>query len=351
MSIYYSARVIYANGIGAQGVQVQIFDRDAPGETDDDLTVTPCVSDSSGFFELEYDTARARDTHLVTRTVPANPPFDWTPVKRTTLEPDPTDDYQPYLRFTYTQNGQAHTGTAALRTSQKEYRLPAKLEKTLIPSQHAFKFVNSFSGFFLPFALPALPGLGNPDSVYGLCGGMSASTLDFFLANRAIPADTKVPENGKPIQRYLYKRQLDSLGRLGEVVFRFTDWMGLPDATPHGTQKRTQDEFEKIRTRLNHFTPVPIGLLYVKWSDTNQVWQNHQVLALGYTRDAQQHIKMQIYDPNYPLRDDIFIEAERVPVGNGVFGLRCQQRIGGSSKKLYAFFAMPYQPVIPPVDI
>jgi hypothetical protein len=286
----------------------------------------------------------------VTRTVPANPPYDWRPVERTTLEPDPSDDYQPYLRFTYTLNGQVHSGTAALKTSQREYRLPDRLEKKLIPSQHAFKFVNSFSGFFLPFAVPIL-GLGNPNSVYGLCGGMSASALDFFLNNRAIPADTKVPENGNPIQRYLYKRQLDSLGRLGEVVFRFSDWMGLPDSTPHGTQKRTQDEFEKIRTRLNQFTPVPIGLLYVKWSDTNQVWQNHQVLALGYTRDSQQHIKIQIYDPNYPLRDDVFIEAERVPVGNGVFGLQCQQRIGSSSKKLYAFFAMPYQPVIPPEDI
>jgi len=50
MSIFYAARVVYANGIAAQGVQVQIFDRDAPGERDDDLTITPCVSDSSGYF-------------------------------------------------------------------------------------------------------------------------------------------------------------------------------------------------------------------------------------------------------------------------------------------------------------
>ena len=214
-----------------------------------------------------------------------------------------------------------------------------------------FKFVNSFSGFFLPFALPAIPGLSNPGTVYGLCGGMSASALDFFLANRAIPIETKVPENGAPLQRFLYKRQLDSLGRFGEVIFRFSDWMGLPDDTPSGTQKRTLDEFEKIRTRLNRFTPVPIGLLYVKWADSNQVWQNHQVLALGYTRDAQNHILLHIYDPNYPLRDDVFIEAERVPVGGGEFGLRVQQRIGSTVKKLYAFFAMPYQAVIPPVDL
>ena len=351
MSIFYSARVIYANGVAAQGVQVQIFDRDAPGKTDDDLTVTPCFCDSSGYFQLEYNSARAQDANLVKRTVPANPPYDWTPVERTTLEPDPSDDFQPYLRFTFKLNGQTTTGSSSLKPSKREYRLPIPLEKNILPSQHAFKFINSFSGVFLPFALPTLPGLGNPNSVYGLCGGMSAATLDFFFANRAIPTGTKVPESGSPLQRYLYKRQLDSLGTLGDIIFRFSDLMGLPDDTPQGTQKRTLDEFEKIRTRLNQFTPVPIGLLYVKWSDSSQVWQNHQVLALGYKRDAQNHIKMQIYDPNYPLRDDVFIEAERVPVGEGVFGLRCMQRIGSSSKKLYAFFAMPYQPVIPPADL
>ena len=351
MTIHYSARLTYLNNIAAQGVQVQVFDRDAPGETDDDLTVAPCFCDSAGYFKVESDSTHARDAHTVTRTVPANPPYDWTPVERTTLEPDQSDDFQPYLRFTFMLNGQTTTGSSPLKPSQREYHLPIPLEKALLPSQHAFKFVNSFNGFFLPFALPAFPGLGSPSSVYGLCGGMSAASLDFFLANRAIPTGTKVPVSGSPLQRYLYKRQLDSLGTLGEVIFRFSDWMGLPDATPNGTQKRTLDEFEKIRTRLNRFTPVPIGLLYVKWSDSNQVWQNHQVLALGYTRDTQNHIKLKIYDPNYPLRDDVFIEAERVPVGDGVFGLRCQQRIGGSSKKLYAFFAMPYQPVIPPVEL
>ncbi len=127
--------------------------------------------------------------------------------------------------------------------------------------------------------------------------------------------------------------------------------MGLPDDTPLGTQKRTQDEFEKIRTRLNRSTPVPIGLLYVKWTDSNQVWFNHQVLATGYTRDEQNRVQISIYDPNYPLRDDVRIEGERVAVGDGVFGLKIQQFIGGATKKLYAFFAMPYQPALPATDI
>lgn len=350
MSAQYTGRVTYANGIAAPGIRVRLFDRDTPG-SDDDLTITEGFSDAQGFFRVEYDPSRAQDSQIVTRTVPANPPFDWTPVERSFLELDPTDDFHPYLRFLYTHNGQSTSGSANLKPANAEYRLPPVLEKAFVPSQHGFQFINSFSGLFLPFSLPFLSGLGNPSSVYGLCGGMSAAALDLFLANRAVPAINQVPKNGTPIQRYLYKRQLDSFGRLGEVVMRFIEWMGLPDGTPQGTQKRTQTEFEKIRLRLNRFTPAPIGLVYVKWTDTNQVWQNHQVLALGYTRDAQNHIQMRIYDPNYPLRDDVWIDAERVPVGGDEFGLRCQQRIGNTTKKLYGFFAMPYGAVIPPEDL
>ena len=351
MPIHYTARITYANGVAAQGVQVGVFDRDVPGNTDDDLTVEPGLSDALGYFTVQYDPSHAQDNRLVTRTVPKNPPYDWTPVERTFLEPDPTDDFQPYLRFTYTQDAQQVTGSAALKPLNATYQLPQALQKAFLPSRHGFKFVNSFSGVFLPFSLPFIPGLGNPNSVYGLCGGMSASALDLWLAGRAVPEQTSVPPNGTALQRFLYKRQIDSLGPLGQVILRFVEWMGLPDDTPRGTQKRTQDEFEKIRTRLNRFTPVPIGLLYVKWADSNQVWQNHQVLATSYARDADNRILLSIYDPNFPLRDDVRIEAERVPVGDGQFGLKVQQRIGSGVKNLYAFFAMPYQPVSPPEDL
>lgn len=351
MPTFYAGRITYANGIAANGVEVRIFDRDATGDVDDDLTVTPGVSNDLGVFQVEYDSASARDVREVVRTVPRNPPFDWTPVERSFLQPDPSDEYQPYLRFTYQANGSTYTGTSNLKSARVEYRLSQVLEKAFVPSQHGFKFINSFSGLFLPFSIPILPGLGNPSAIYGLCGGMSAGALDLFLANRPIPSVTDVPQNGTPIQRFLYKRQLDSFGRLGEVLARFIEWMGLPDDTPQGTQKRTLDEFAKIRTRLNRFAPVPIGMQYVKWSDTNQVWQNHQVLALGYQRDAQNRILLQVYDPNYPNRDDVFIEAERVPVGDGQFGLQCRQRIGSTFKKLYGFFAMAYDPVIPPDDL
>ncbi|MBI4927659.1 MAG: hypothetical protein HY835_07830 [Anaerolineae bacterium] len=351
MPITYTSRLVFANGISAENVQVRVFDRDDPGREDDDLTVEPGMTGPLGYFTLTYDASRARDTRLVKRRVPENPPFDWTLVEREYLEPDPTDKFQPYLRFDYAANGKTLSAEMPLKSSRSEYRLNTVLEQAFLPSQHGFHFVNAFSGFFLPFALPNLPGVGNPDSVYGLCGGMAASSMDFFLARRPVPTVNMPPSNGTPIQRYLYKRQLDSLGILGEVIFRFASWMGLPDDTPTGTMKRSLDEFEKMRTRLNQFCPVPIGLLYVKWKDTNQVWMNHQVLALGYSRVEANRIRIRLYDPNFPLRDDVAIEAERVPVGEGSFGLRVKQVIGTIEKKLYGFFIMPYQAVIPPEDL
>ncbi|WP_298008405.1 hypothetical protein [Anaerolinea sp.] len=347
-SSFYSARVTYANGIAASGVQVRLYDRDAPDGEDDDLTITPGMSDAQGFFTVGYDPSRARDVHRVQRVEPRNPPWDWTPVEREVLEPDPHDSFQPYLLFTYLFQGREVKAVADLKSPHYVYALQEIQEKRFVPSIHGFRFINSFPGFFLPFSIPFFPETQS-SSVYGLCGGMSSAALDFFLMNLPVPSQTQVPPTGTSLHQYLYQRQLDSFGMLGAVIRRFIEWMGLPDEGEKGTLKRTLDEFEKIRTRLNRFSPVPLGIQYVKWRDTHQVWQNHQVLALHYTRPTTGEIHLFLYDPNHPGRDDVYIEAHKVSVGQGKEGLRCFQRIGNERAiPLYGFFALPYQPAIPP---
>ena len=353
MSVHYSARVTYANGLSANDVTVRVFDRDQPGQNDDDLTITPGKSNQQGIFSVEYDPSRFQDISQVTIMVPRNPPYDWTLTAQTKINPDSSDTYQPYLQFTYPVNGQDKVVIADLQPSVQIYTLPDNSPRRFIPSQNGWKFVNAFSGYFLPFALPTLAFLGHPTSIYGLCGGMSASALDMFLANRAIPNVSTTPANGAPIQSYLYQRQIASFGAFGAVVLRFFDWMGLPDGTANGTQKITWDEFtQKIQPRLDQFIPVPIAIQYVKWADTHDIFQNHQVLAYRYETNPDGSLSIFVYDPNFPNRDDNRIEAQRVDLGGGLSGLACVQRIGTvQSKKMYGFFEMAYQPVLPPIDL
>jgi hypothetical protein len=353
MSAHYTAFVKFSNGFSAAGVTVRLFDRDPGPDADDDLTITPGSSDDQGVFTVEYDPGKFRDSSQVTINVPKNPPFDWTLVPRTIVKPDLLDTFQPYLQFSYKLNGKSKTFSANLNASAPSYTLPEIVKKTFVPSQHGWKFINAFSGYFLPIALPTAPFIGNPTSVYGLCGGMSAGANDFFLLNRPIPTTSDVPTNGTPIQRYLYHRQIDSFGPLGTALLRFVEWMGLPDGTPQGTQKLTLDEFtQNVKPHLDQYTPVPIGLVYQKWSDTHEIWQNHQVLAYAYSVAPNGTLRISVCDPNFPTRDDIVIEAVPVDVGGGAKGLQVLQRIGADqSKKLYGFFAMPYQPAIPPTDV
>jgi len=96
--------------------------------------------------------------------------------------------------------------------------------------------------------------------------------------------------------------------------------------------------------------------------DTFEIWKNHQVLAYAYSEISATTIDVNIYDPNYPQRDDVVIRVERVPVGTTfvpgvpprkktVLGFRCTQRVSDHSQNVRGFFAMPYVPVEPPAEL
>ena len=51
MQVKFSGSIHYANGDPISNVVVRIFDKDAAGRQDDDLTVTPGLSDEQGRFE------------------------------------------------------------------------------------------------------------------------------------------------------------------------------------------------------------------------------------------------------------------------------------------------------------
>jgi hypothetical protein len=71
------------------------------------------------------------------------------------------------------------------------------------------------------------------------------------------------------MQRYLYRRQIDSLGPLGQAVVKVAQWTTLPDDTLLGTQRRTADEFALLRPRLDDTNLVVVALIYADPAATN----------------------------------------------------------------------------------
>lgn len=344
-------QVRYANGFCAAGIEVSIWDLD-PGRSDDDLLSDGSVlTGADGVFEIEFDPSRYQDLVQTTYTEPRRAPLDWALQTYTIIEPDQDDQYLPVVRFRYPFNGQHRTHNVQLDRWKGEAVLPLDLQTPFLPSQHGWQFSNLFPGYALPFGLPFVPGLLGMDSVYGLCGGMVATALDFFLCNRSLPAVKEPPAAGTDLQRYLFHRQMESFGTLGAVIRKFHQWMGLPDDTLRGTWRQTWNEFErKIRPALGHHRPVPLGIQYIKWQDSNNLSLNHQVLAYSCRKLSADTWRIGIYDPNFPRRDDVSLFVSRIPVAPDEYGLSAVQQIGRQSRSIYGFFSIPYRHVFPPTQ-
>ncbi len=311
MSQTFTGVIQYANGKPAKDVTVRQFDKDVLGD-DDDLTVAAGVSDAEGVFTVAYQEDR---------------------------ELNFADIYLPYLAFSYEFNGRSATHRKYIQPFNRVFKLPEYPPVNFDPAENGFQFVNRFPGYWLPFSIPTIPDIPSVSNIYGLCGGMSATSLDFLMAGMPIPQRRRRPGRITPLHQFLHRRQVDSL-TMGKQVVRFIRWMALPD---EAVQLRTAEAVKELKTRLDAGIPTPIGLVYISSKETWEIWQNHQVLAVNYTEeDGVMHI--QVYEPNYPRRNDVFIKCW--PDGRG--GLKSAQLMGEKSKHVRGFFTMPYEPMKPP---
>jgi hypothetical protein len=359
MQINLSGTVHYANGDPISNVVVRIFDKDASGKQDDDLTVTEGMSDELGRFTLTYEPQRYLDFHTVYLSGEPSEPGE-SGSSQGLVVPDLTDIYLPYLRFNYTYNQIVREHTTTLGLFQHKFYLPVNPPVVFLPSVNGFKFPNQFSGYFLPYSTPAFLNRKVP-ATYGLCGGMCAAAYDFVLAGRPVSQKSSVPSQGSRLQRYLYRRQMDSLGGLGQQAIKVAQWTNLPDDTQLGTWRRTADEFVVIRQNLDEGNLVILALIYERAASLMElpkvIFNNHQVLAYGYQVSDNGGIRLQVYDPNLPGRDDVVISGVPVELGQEnsqggavtVTGLSCTQLVAGDDyRAVRGFFAMPYTPVKPP---
>lgn len=358
MEHQFSGRILYASGRPAAGVRVRVFDKDAPGKGDDDLTVQEGLSSADGEFTVSFAPSRFRDFKDLDISLPRGLPFDWAGETLTRRLPDMADVYLPHLLFQYSTGGVERSHTVFLRPFKHEFRLSESPAIQFQPSVHGLKFVNRFRGYFIPFSVPSLPDIPSVKNIYGMCGGMAATALDLVLLDRPIPGTTEAPKRKTPLHKYIYRRQIDSFGPFGDQIVRFARWMMLPDDTQYGTWKKCAEEFDALRGRLDDGNPLPIGLVYVSARETKEIWQNHQVLAYGYREPDAETIELLIYDPNYPLRDDVLVRSRRVsipaadPQQPPLSGLQSEQWVGDKRvKPVRGYFCMPYVPVEPPGDL
>lgn len=248
---------------------------------------------------------------------------------------------------------------------------PPDRANTFLPSTHGFKFVNHFEGSPLPAALrdPSSPLgaiLGGPagrniPATFGLCGGMSLTAADHYLAGVPMPAVTSPPAPGTPLYEHLYQRQVESLGDSGVMALAFWTWMNLPDGmddtdpevAPQSAADLTMDELAGINARLCRGEVVPLGLVLVRSrsntrapkSRAGQLWNNHQVIAYACTQGTAYGYSLRIYDPNFPDDDNVTIRID-TPTGltpHGFFRVTGQ----GRTTRVRGIFPMPYTPSRP----
>jgi hypothetical protein len=148
-----------------------------------------------------------------------------------------------------------------------------------------------------------------PLDTYGLCGGMAYSTLDHWWAKRPLPrganaGDRPARTGGAPttLRDLLWGRLIDSL-LPGGVLQRTLEWSLLLNNVPPflgGGAGALRDwselEWRAIKAHIDLGSPWPISLVYTGRS----VWNQHQVLAYGYTDPGDGTGTLFVYDSNAP---------------------------------------------------
>jgi len=207
------------------------------------------------------------------------------------------------------------------------------------PQAAGLKFTNHFSfPSFLKFIADLLrkSPLHLSDVVYGLCGGMVFTALDYFYANKPVPNFTDPEKIGIALYFYLLKRQFNSLSL--DVLQKVFAWMLLDDATV--TKSVVVTEIPTLRSSLDQQNPVPLVL--IRGKGVSDPTHNHQVLAVGYRLDEDnQVLTIDLYDPNHPGEQPNL----SMNLSNPDQGIALAQ---SSQEALRGFFVARYEKSIPP---
>ena len=192
-----------------------------------------------------------------------------------------------------------------------------------LPSTHGLHFANRFPpGPTLRLGPLDPRWIGIGDASAGLCGGMAWYVRERFEGGLPIPPDTDAPANGSPLFQALVRRQVQSLEWMRTPLAFW--WIGAQGL--NGTANRTRErEWPRIRATIDGGRLAMVGLIRHQGLNPFKLTESHQVLA--YAAEATgETVRIRIYDPNWPGRDDISIAA-------GASGIR-----QSTGETLYGFF-------------
>jgi hypothetical protein len=177
-----------------------------------------------------------------------------------------------------------------------------------LPSEDGLHFPNSYpSGPTVRIGPldPRLIGVG--DASMGLCGGMCFFVRRKFKASQPVPTQTTVPDNGSDLFKQLVREQVRSL-RLGLVPVRFWRVSAMDEAA---RKQYTRDTaWPAIRRSLDGNSLTQIGLIRQTARNPFKLIGNHQVLAYGYEIGDDASIRVRIYDPNHPKKDNVWVPMD-----------------------------------------
>jgi hypothetical protein len=173
-----------------------------------------------------------------------------------------------------------------------------------IPSIHGWQFQNGFKKSFL---------YNTVSFDWGFCAGMCIEALNRFKNNQDIK-NIKKPKQGDPLFNTFYNLQLDFVFHYIATIY---EWQISPDLSHtfspfSSVGYRTREQwYNNIKPNLDNRKPVVICLIRARGYDIRKLSENHVVIAHSYYFEpGSNDFKLEIYDPNYPNNNDLWLSFD-----------------------------------------
>ncbi len=199
------------------------------------------------------------------------------------------------------------------------------------------------------------------DLRYGMCGGMAYAAIDYWSAKAPLPRGAHAwdqPTHEAPVasavRSMIFKRLIDSIVA-GGALRRMIEWSLLLNQVPRvlgggpgALLDRTKHEFAILKSHIDAGQPWPLGLVYTN----RDLWDQHQIMAWGYTDNGDGTGSLLVYDSNAPQQ----IGEAAEPAGTTIpFDFRGPALVATSPSDygdlLVGFFCTDYSRVAPPAGL